>query len=508
MIFHFLIFFLLILFLFLWCIVFVDSFKNAKTPYLKLATCIICLCLFKCDWGIHFLGLEYEDAYSFSAYTRQLSFGIFSDSLRVQCIDIGSLSEPLSLGTYGGHYITYPILLYIFTAIFGFSFTTISIINSGIALLSILTIAFYNYQNKYGWIVAVLLFCCAPAINLFSTCFLSESFSSFLCICFVLYYLNSRDNTIIHYRLFILISFFLCILTKRENIILLIIPGIYCIKAIYNNNYKLALKEIFPYLFIFLTTTIFIHNFMIAEIEETSDISQSTFSLGIFSYQFPIYIKSLLSISYFSICLPIFILSLILDVVYRNWNIKLTCLLCLFCCSLIMYSAHYRGYYFIENIETFNEFATFRYINNFFYILPLFIALSFDVSYKYARIILVGLMILCFISVYLTYNLRVINSKEEYTVRFNDIEIINQTTDENDVIITDVPLLFLNVSSPQKNICNVQRISEINFNSSHKFYILVDDWYTIDKRYKLNLSNYNKRLVQVLPSNKKLYLIE
>ena len=106
MITHFIIFSCLILFLLLWSKNFFDSFSRTQHRYIKLLVCIFCACIFKCDWGIHFLGLEYEDAYSFSAYTRQLSYNILSDSIRIQCVDIGSLIEPQSLGTYGGHYIT------------------------------------------------------------------------------------------------------------------------------------------------------------------------------------------------------------------------------------------------------------------------------------------------------------------------------------------------------------------------------------------------------------------
>lgn len=505
---QFLVFFLLVLFLLLWGKLFIDALKKTDIPYIKIAACIICVCLFKCDWGIHFLGLEYEDAYSFSAYARQLSFGITSDSLRIQCVDIGSLLDPQSLGTYGGHYITYSVFLYLFTSIFGFSFTSISLVNSGISLLSLLTIAFYKYPNKYGWLIGVLLFCLAPAVNLFSTCFLSESFSSFLCLCFILSYFDRNNHKSILFRIFILVSFLLCILTKRDNTIMFIVPAIYSLHALVNKNYKLALNEILPFFIIIILSTFFIHNFLIAEVEESSDISQSTFSYNILCSQLPIYLKSLFSFTYFNICMALFLFVLVLNLILHHFDIRLTCLVALFFISLLMYSSHYRGYYFVENLEPLSEFITFRYINNFFYTIPLFLALSFRVHQKYVMPVIVILTILSLVSILLTCNLRVSNNNEEYSLRFKDIEIIDEIVKNNDIVITDVPLLFLNVSTPDKYICNIQRISDINFNAPYNYYFYVDDWSIVEKRYNLGLSRYNKRLIKILPSNKKLYLIE
>lgn len=505
---HFIILSLLILFLLLWSKLFIDSFNNSKNHYLKLIICIICACVFKCDWGTHFLGLEYEDAYSFSAYTRQLSHNIISDTLRIQCVDIGSLFEPQSLGTYGGHYITYSVFLYLFTSIFGFSITAVSIVNTLISLFSLLTIAFYNYKNKHGWLIAVSFFCFAPAINLFSTCFFSETFSAFLCICFVLGFFANKGNDTALSKLFVLLSFFLCILTKRDNLILIIIPLIYSIYEFYNRNYKLTIKYITPYILLIGVSILFFHNFFIAELEESSDISQSTFSFKIFYAQLPIYIKSLCSLSYFSICTYCFIISLCFCLIKHKMTKESTCLTTLFFLSIFMYSSHYRGYYFIEHLEEFNEFATFRYINNFFYLIPIFIALTFNEKQKYFRYVLIGLVALGIYSAYYTYSLRIKNSQEEYVLRFEDINGVNEILCNDDVIITDVPLLFLNVISPDINICNIQRIKEVDLNANKKFYIFTDDLEVLDKRYRLDISKIDKQYIKTLPSGKKLYLIK
>lgn len=37
-------------------------------------------------------------------------------------------------------------------------------------------------KNQKYWFIPPVLYCCAPIINLFTTCFLSEIFSSFICL--------------------------------------------------------------------------------------------------------------------------------------------------------------------------------------------------------------------------------------------------------------------------------------------------------------------------------------
>ncbi|GHT27760.1 hypothetical protein AGMMS49574_00770 [Bacteroidia bacterium] len=75
----------------------------------RVVCAIILTLLFKTDWGIHFYGLEYEDAYVFNFVARQFANNIFSHSFLTDGILCGSISNPIAMGTYGGHFITYPV---------------------------------------------------------------------------------------------------------------------------------------------------------------------------------------------------------------------------------------------------------------------------------------------------------------------------------------------------------------------------------------------------------------
>ncbi len=173
-----------------------------------------------------------------------------------------------------------------------------------------------------------------------------------------------------------------------------------------------------------------------------------------------------------------------------------------------MYSSHYRGYYFIENLEPLNEFTTFRYLNNFYYIIPICLAMLCQIPSKLKTSAVFSLISLSVISAFITLNIRRCAHIEEYNLRFKDIDVINNIIAKDDIIITDTPLLFLNVVSPDRIICNIQRIAEINLEHPCKFYMIADDLSTLDNRYHLNLSKINKRLVITLPSDKKLFLIQ
>lgn len=134
--------------------------------------------------------------------------------------------------------------------------------------------------------------------------------------------------------------------------------------------------------------------------------------------------------------------------------------------------------------------------------------MSFSLPRKCEITTLTSVLILNVFTFFLTLTLRANFSQEEYAQRFEDIENVASLLDANDVLITDVPLLFFNLISPEQNVCNIQRISELNFNSSHRFYFYADDLNVLDNRYNLNLSKFDKQVVSVFPSGLKLYLID
>ena len=88
--------------------------------------------------------------------------------------------------------------------------------------------------------------------------------------------------------------------------------------------------------------------------------------------------------------------------------------LTLFFAYLLLYTSHYRGYFFIKEGHV-SSFETYRYINNFFYLLPImFLPLRSKLVKPIKFIVCIALAF----SLYNTYSLRFKMSETEYQERF------------------------------------------------------------------------------------------
>ena len=296
----------LIIFLFILLIhELIYDYKSIRRPYKRILLCLVLTLLFKYNYGTHFYGLEYEDAYVFSFCARQFLYDIFPTSFLIDAVSVGSLTEPMLTSTYGGHFIMYPTFLSLFTNIFGWSPTILSIANTSIAFFILLILSILP-KNQENWFILPVLYCCAPIINLFTTCFLSEIFSSFICLVFV--YTYFRRKSIYNYVL-CLISFLVAIMCKRENLALLTLPTIEIIYLVlwkYRCEIKKYTGEILKYTSLLLIVCIYflsVQNVFDIEKIESQDIENSTFSIRYLSILFPAFIKAMFSFKAFSLVL-------------------------------------------------------------------------------------------------------------------------------------------------------------------------------------------------------------
>ncbi len=494
----------------LWLYSIVTRIKSSDYAMLKLLTCILLTLLFKVDWGVHFMGLEYEDAYVFSAYARQLSFGIYPTSFRIDCVEIGSLENPLMMGSYGGHMIVYPTLLYIVTSIFGFSATCISVSNTIVSFFTMLTIAFIRFPKKKFWIFAVSAYCIAPAINLFATAFLSETFSAFISVFFVTTYINNREDLHSWFKTSLCCFLFsLALLTKRDNAILFIIPLIDGVWSfVKTRNLKELAKILVPYIAVIAILIFFVHNILEAEIEEVGDIGYSTFSISFFWRQLPAYLESVLTPSYFSVGLILCCL-LLANAIYRhNVSFPIASMFIMFCGYVFMYAAHYRGYPYVVGDEKIGCFETFRYLNNAYYCIP--IVLGYISLRRTGRFCILGVSVILLVFSYITtLHLRKEYSSLENKTRLEDVRTIDREIEGNVVIITDEPLVFLNLAVSNTLICNAQLIDYLDMtNPDFEYWLYCSDVKAIDTRYGTHIEDLQVQSQIVLPSGKSLFKVE
>ena len=490
--------------------------KSKNRLMLSIIVCLALTVLFKFDFGITFFGLEYEDAYSFSAFARQINHKIYPSSFRIDCISIGSLNNPQEVVTYGGHFISYSTFISIFTQLFGFSPQIVSCINSLISFIILLILSsITSSKYKYWWILIPVIYCIAPIINVFNNAFLAESYSSLLCLSFLWAYNFYHEDKSSRFRIFCLIAFFMAILCKRENFILLIVPILYNLKSFNKRNLKTLFIETITYVVCSVVFILFIHNIFMTEIEEANDISNSTFSFDYFKALAPIFIKSLITLNYFSVSFFVWLFFIgFIFLKKRTYTKPQIVYIGLFICYFLLYTFHYRGYYFTLGKESVSEFETFRYLNNFYFLIPVFFA-TIDFSHflkkAYLKLCMIGLVFITILSFTNTISLRKHLSEVEYESRIGDnaiIEniIINSNNYPNTILITSTELVNLNTCPPDFNICSILSINNLNLNLKNMdYYIYEDDWKTIKERFGIDLTLYELKEVCVLKSGRKLY---
>ena len=424
--------------------------------------------LFKNDWGIHFYGLEYEDAYVFNFIARQFAHNIFSHSFLTDGILAGSIENPIIMGTYGGHFITYSTFVSYIYRFLGFAPQYICYANVFIEFLSLIILSIIPLkinQTKF-WFLLPTIYCIAPIMNVFSTTGFSETFSSFICLSFLLsVFLYNKNKTWFNcfFSAFCLLMAFLC---KRENSCLLIVPYLY----VFFNYLINKKREKRDYCFVLVSTMTFviyltcIQNIFNIEQIEANDIAASTFSLGHFIQLFPIFVKALFSINYFSISVYILIISIFF--IWKDLDIWSLIFIVLFGVYLFLYSFHYRGYFFVKYDDV-SVFDTFRYINNFYYLLPLIVSpvlCKLQLIFNKKMILFLPCIVILSFSLITTINLRKKFSNIETENRFHTANAVYEylKTENNAVLITENILLYQMISKNDFIACDINLIDELD----------------------------------------------
>ena len=463
--------------------------RTDKKAVLYIVLCAVLTIIFKYNWGIPFWGLEYEDAYAFSLCARQFSYNIYPSSFLVDVVTIGSLQEPIAMGTHGGHFITYPTFLSIFSQLFGWSFELLCIVNCIVSFLIMLILSLM-FKSSNNWFIAPVMYCCAPIINVFTTCMLSETFSSFVCLTFIFAFLRKDTNSTLLLRF---TAFFVALLCKRENLILCLIPILDALQNLNRNNMLKGIKQVgyslIPYVTIILVYFFTIQNVLEIEKTEATDIGMPTFSISYFVRLFPAFVKSILSPFAFSISILVCLLILSWHL-YKKRNISKQILypIILFGAYLILYSSHYRGWFFIQGDKV-NEFDTYRYINNFYY---LFIISIGGICYFHSKKIIGLLLLLLSFSFYETKETRIYYSEIEQECRFREVNevldfIKNNHSKEPIMLICDNILLYQNLCTDDFCICDSRHINMLDKNNKYKYFFVASDLNYLRKRYGIDI---------------------
>jgi hypothetical protein len=428
--------------------------NNAPKVYISIALLVVCF-IPKYDFmNKPYYGTEYEDAYVFQADSKSVNEHMSrADRFRIQIENYDFENEREDLLSYNGHFTTYSSVIALGNKVLGYSqFRTIqfNLIFSLILSLIILNSVFVKSKNIPASLIAIFIFASSPAINLFQTSGLAETFSSlmiatFIGLLFQFWKIKIEDKMVIF---FMIITLFMCMLIKRENMVLLsTLPLI-----VYQLNKIQKIKWLWLIGFGLLAYFFGVQPFS-TEFLEAESIKTSTFSLSYLTIQLPAYITTLMNFQYFGVGFIVMLITyLLLFIMKKKPSFEAVTSTIILLGYLTIYCLHYRSRYFVISMEM-SDFETFRYANNFFFLIPLIIGFNLSSLWDKTKVkwttylITASFFTIFAVSISYSKNLRNVLYFSELESRISPILEASKIIDsaglyKNDlVLITDIPLV-------------------------------------------------------------------
>lgn len=424
-----------------------------------------------------FFGLEYEDAYTFQVDSRDISEHLYAaDPFRIQIENYDIENNRGELWSYNGHYTAFSSLVGTVNMFLGYDQNRAIQVNFLISYfihLLLFSLVLIHTRNSFIALVSVLIYSMSPGINLFQTSALTETFSSFSLIIYItaLFTFFKIDNKEKYYITFLILSLIMCILIKRENMVVFI-----TLPLIFFQLYKY--KNVYGFIFLFTTLSsylIFVQPFS-AEFQEAKSLNRSTFDFEYVLIQLPVYLKSLLQFKEYGIGLIICMLSFVILAIKKITVPKESIVILTILLGYVFtYCFHYRSSYFVEtgNMSTFE---TYRYANNFFILIPLIIAFNISAinqSLKTGymkKTIFIFIVAAYILSISNSIQLRTFYSEVEYQNRFSliqkTIDIVRSSNVLEPILVADIAFVAMVLNStPFDN-----RIQEFRPNRNYSKY--------------------------------------
>lgn len=423
-----------------------------------------------------FYGFEYEDAFINDLLGFSPNF--WENTWQFRAYPHAEIIDrvPDSLSLYSGHFISYSFFLNLIQSFLTFTRPYQLHYSANILLLlstSFLGLFILKDEKKRRFLVSL---CILTSILPFQYVFhsgLKENLSFFLGVTLVTVSALGEKNTRLKISLIWLLVLML-ILTKRENILYILIPIFISWRE----------SKLLIFLGVIITT------FMIVSIDpfltenmEAGDIGRSTFGINIFINQIGGYTKSLISYKGFLLFIPLFLSS--------RFSLKSRLYLVIWFMFLILYSSHYRSAYILNGGE-FKVFDSYRYLVN---ITPLLIGVYVEsrslirkrIEHNYA--IIASIMALT----YSLYQIDLMTKEEQLnyhalnerifkdnraSIVLDNFSLISRLNHINDKEISVLELNsenLLNVCSADRNFYIINR-----FNQRNIYAMLVGKGYKVD----------------------------
>lgn len=436
----------------------------------------------------YFLGLEYEDAYVWSANALFLEnyVGFGQENFVTSSCLFGSVDHCIYTGSFSSHLILFPTILWGISKVAGFTPYLVSWVNCFFSLLIVgrlYKVALLLLQNRVCACFSVLILTTAPIISVFHTTGFVETFSSYVLLSCLYYYLAYDQVDSMRWPSFALfiLSFLIAALAKRENLLLAIIPCVgLLIRLIQRRPLKagsvlaetVALTVIGV---IYLATT----GILQTEIGEAADIGGHTFSLSYLLQLVPPLTEALWNFKWFSLCSGLIFVGFLLSFFCRPRVPMLLYPGLLSLSYLTLYLIHYRSYYFVVFGDATSA-EWLRYLTNIYPLLSLMggYTLYFLSQIRRTRTWLIPSAVLALVAVQVLQvpELQRQLYREEYEIRISPVtatlEYIRQT---RALIVTDKPLLFQSFGGPHLEVLDVYSASPAISSDAMKEYLMKYD---------------------------------
>ena len=429
-----------------------------------------------------FWGLEYEDSFVYNDTGRFLNYSYDFETTPYKCQSCayGSYVNCEEFNSYGGHLLTLPIILAFMNKMIGYRVLNVFVVNFVFSIASLFLLI--HFQKRHGVVsrfsvkVFVLLMIVTPFVSIFNTSGLTETLSVFFVLCFLLniYKLSEKDfNYKSTFFLFSLLFLLMSIITKRENLILIffifLIP---LIRKAY--QIKPFIKDYFLFLIFSIASTLILAiSFGVLGIEknESVDIGSKTFSVMFLLKNVLQLFLAMIDPFYWGLTGLAFIMSVLLALFSKRSNIYSAFLFVLIILYIGVYSSHYRSYYQVVFNDS-DPFDTLRYSVNYVMLIILFIhSISGDyVEQLYRRtfhsVSSKLLLILFFMTlVSNTIFTRLKLHRLEDSRRIQPVMSLLRITKADDIIITDIPMIFRAYTDESQNVIDVYTLENLKLDS-------------------------------------------
>jgi hypothetical protein len=349
-----------------------------------------------------FNGLEYEDAYVYNAAARFILSNTKTsqtESLLTNTCSVGALDNCQEYATFSGHVIGYPTVIAAAGKLFGYQPNLANMLSyiASVLCAGVLFVAASLIQASFIYAAsAVIIFNFLPFQNLFASTTVVEPFSSLYLILALLAYLvctqgkssEKRPGQKLLEWTALLISWTACLLIKREAALLIAILPVSTLLLGLNERKRITDigSLIGPVTLIwFLLALFFIVTIDVAETirAEIPDVDGFPFAPRFIAKLLPYFLSTLADPELFlglSIFIPIAIYHAATRI-QKDPNAAYPIIL--FSAYLLIYSLHYRSYYFIRTGEVV-EFDTYRYL---VHIVPFYcLTVAYGITYSFQRL--------------------------------------------------------------------------------------------------------------------------